>query len=68
MLPGRTYGDVTGLPAHQRHSMVIVPMDTPGDPPYHPPPPPPHPPPPLLLLLLWDKTLRPMPPLLCFNH
>jgi acyl-CoA dehydrogenase len=27
---GRTHGDLTDVPAHQRHSMVLVPMDTPG--------------------------------------
>ena len=27
---GRTYGDLSEVPAHQRHSMVLVPMDTPG--------------------------------------
>lgn len=27
---GRTDGDLTAVPSHQRHSMVIVPMNTPG--------------------------------------
>lgn len=27
---GRTHGDLGNVPAHRRHSMILVPMDTPG--------------------------------------